>query len=47
MLTGVVELFYVSTHDQIADILTKALGKSKFHHFRKLMGVMSLEDASG
>ena len=47
VLTGVVELFYVITHDQIADILTKALGRSKFHHFRKLMGVMSLKDATG
>jgi hypothetical protein len=47
VLTGIIELFYVSTHDQIADILMKALGRSKFHHFRKLMGVMSLEEARG
>jgi hypothetical protein len=40
-----VELFYVSTQDQVADILTKALGRSKFHHFKKLMGVMNIEEA--
>jgi hypothetical protein len=47
VLTGVVELFYVGTNDQVADILTKVLGRSKFHHFHKLMGIMSLEEARG
>ena len=32
---------YVSTDDQVADILTKSLLKSKHVHFRGMMGVVA------
>ena len=31
---GVVELQYISTNEQVADILTKSLGRGKFIHFK-------------
>ena len=37
---GAVQLVYVSTDDQVADILTKSLLKGKHEHFRDLMGVV-------
>jgi hypothetical protein len=40
---GVVDIFLVSTRDQVADILTKPLDKSKFTKFKKKMGVFCLE----
>jgi hypothetical protein len=38
---GVVELQYISTEEQVADILTKALGRGKFVFFRDKLGVVS------
>jgi hypothetical protein len=38
---GVVELQYISTEEQVADILTKALGRGKFEFFRDKLGVVS------
>jgi hypothetical protein len=38
---GVVELQYISTQKQVADILTKALGRGKFVFFRDKLGVVS------
>ena len=37
---GVVELQYISTDKQVADILTKYLGRGKHIHFRDKMGVV-------
>ena len=37
---GVVELQYISTDEQVADILTKSLGRGKHIHFRDKMGVV-------
>eukprot|EP00253_Pinus_taeda_P032125 PITA_32125 len=37
---GVVRLSYTPTGEQVADILTKALGKSKFDYFKEKMGMV-------
>ena len=37
---GVVQLSYTPIGEQVADILTKALGKSKFDYFRENMGMV-------
>ena len=37
---GAVQLAYISTDDQVADILTKSLPKGKHVHFRDKMGVV-------
>ena len=37
---GAVELQYISTDDQVADILTKYLGRGKFVFFRDKLGVV-------
>ena len=37
---GVVQLLYIPIEEQVADILTKALGKAKFIFFRDKLGVM-------
>ena len=36
---GAVELQYVPTDDQTADILTKSLLRTKFEYFRRILGV--------
>jgi len=38
---GAVELQYISTEEQDADILTKALGRGKFVFFKDKLGVVS------
>ena len=35
-----VALQYISTDEQVADILTKSLGRGKFIHFRDKLGVV-------
>lgn len=40
---GFFDLQYVSTDDQVADILTKPLAKDKFTRFRSLMGIVQLD----
>eukprot|EP00253_Pinus_taeda_P021416 PITA_21416 len=37
---GVVQLSYTPTGEQVADILTKALGRTKFDYFREKMGIV-------
>jgi hypothetical protein len=37
---GVVKLQYISTNEQVANILTKALPKGNFEYFREKMGVL-------
>jgi len=36
----IVQLQYIPTNEQVADILTKALGKTRFIFFKDKMGVM-------
>ena len=36
---GTIEVKYCPTNDMIADMLTKGLGKEKFHNLRRLAGV--------
>jgi hypothetical protein len=43
VLAGEIDLIYVSTEDQVADIFTKALGAEKHRRFRSMLGVMELE----
>ena len=38
MQRGAVQLQYVSTNEQVADLLTKALGRAKFVCFKEQMG---------
>ena len=40
MFRGAVTLQYVSTDEQVADILTKCLGRGKFIHFRDKLGAV-------
>ena len=37
---GVVKLQYVSTDEQVVDVLTKLLSKVKFKYFRDKLGVV-------
>ena len=34
-----IEIKYICTEDQVADILTKALPKDKHHYFKEMMQV--------
>ena len=44
VLAGEIDLAYVSTvHEQVADIITKALGAEKLQMFRSLLGVAEME----
>ncbi|KAL5708855.1 hypothetical protein ACHQM5_017835 [Ranunculus cassubicifolius] len=36
---GKIEVKYISTEDQVADILTKALPTDKHHYFKEMMQV--------
>ena len=39
VLAGEIDLVYVSTQEQVADIFTKSLGAEKLQRFRSAMGV--------
>jgi hypothetical protein len=43
VLAGDINLIYVSTEDQVADIFTKVLGAEKHRRFRSMLGMMELE----
>jgi hypothetical protein len=43
VLAGEIDLIYVSTEDQVADIFTKVLGAEKHRRFHNMLGVMELE----
>jgi len=43
VLAGEIDLIYVSTKDQVADIFTKVLGVEKHRQFHSMLGVMELE----
>ena len=36
---GIITVKYISTNDQLADIMTKALNGKRFHEFRKQLGI--------
>ena len=40
VLKGAIKLQYVSTNEQVADVLTKPLSCVKFEHFRDKLGVV-------
>ena len=42
VLLGLIDLVYVSTEDQVADIFMKALGAEKLRKFKDLLGVQEL-----
>ncbi len=44
LLEGEIEFYHVPSKDQLANILTKPLGRIKFYKFRKAIGIYSLED---
>ena len=44
---GVVRLDHIGTNEQVADILTKPLGKVKFLTFRENLGIMERSYAEG
>jgi hypothetical protein len=37
---GVVELWYISTDEQITDVLTEPLSRVKYEYFKDKLGVM-------
>ena len=37
-----IEIQYLKTEDQVADIFTKALPRNKFQYFRELLGVQNM-----
>ena len=39
VLAQEIDLVYVGTHEQVADIFTKSLGAEKLHKFRDMLGV--------
>ena len=43
---GLVRLQYVTTDEQIADVLTKPLARVKFEYFREKLGVLQIEISS-
>ena len=42
-LAGDIDLAYVGTDEQVADIFTKALGAEKLHGFRTMLGIQELQ----
>ena len=40
MQKGFIKLQYVSTDEQVADVMTKPLSRVKFEHFRDKLGVV-------
>ncbi|MCO5566319.1 hypothetical protein L7F22_019996 [Adiantum nelumboides] len=43
VLAGEIDLVYVKTNDQVADIFTKALGKEKFCYFCEALGILHMQ----
>ncbi|KZV87655.1 hypothetical protein EXIGLDRAFT_578125, partial [Exidia glandulosa HHB12029] len=44
--SGQVSVRYVSTHDQVADIMTKALSREKHQKFMRAMGLRASPSGS-
>jgi hypothetical protein len=45
VMKGVLKLLPVSTHDQMADFLTKALAPPKFHDFMSKLNMINIYHA--
>ena len=43
---GDIKLYYVSTLEQLADILTKSLGRGLFEKFRTMLNICDLSEAT-
>ena len=43
VLAGDIDLVYIGTDKQVADIFTKALGAEKLRRFRTMLGVQEME----
>jgi len=43
VLAKEIDLIYVNTEDQVADIFIKALGTNKLKRFRKMLGVLEVD----
>jgi hypothetical protein len=43
---GIIDLQYVSTEDQLADILTKPLETNRFQKLREKMGIIDVRGSS-
>ena len=43
ILKGNIELIFVPTHEEIADLFTKALDSTKFNAFLQMLGMMNLD----
>ena len=46
-MAGDIDLVYVSTEEQIADIFTKALGAEKLRRFRTMLGLCNMQSLRG
>ena len=47
VLAGNINLVYVSTEEQVADIFTKALGAEKLHCFQTMLGLCEMQSSRG
>ena len=47
VLSGEIDLEYVNTEEQVADIFTKALGAEKLHRFRTMLGLYEMQSSRG
>ena len=43
ILAGDIDLVYINTDEQVADIFTKALGAEKLRGFRTMLGIQEME----
>ena len=43
VLAGSIDLVYIGTNEQVADIFTKALGAEKFCRFWTMLGIQDME----
>jgi hypothetical protein len=42
---GMVDVLHVGTHDQLGDILTKALPRAKFVEMRQRLGIIEVKSS--
>ena len=47
VLAGDIDLVYVGTEEQVADIFTKALGAEKLRRFRTMLGLLEMSSSRG
>ena len=47
VLAGDIDLVYVGTEEQVADIFTKALGAEKLRTFRTMLGLLEMSSSRG